>query len=203
MYRVPAEERAKLITWGAGTDASGRADKLAWWRPAVVEYGGRDDATVVIDSAGWMTVFHGTAVAGTAEAPYAATHPPEPEFFALGNATVLEHFPSPGRSPAAVSHMIRDTGWMVAQVDDQLGLVSAQQAFTWATRWDLAVAMTSIGYFPPLDLGWSGDAGEWRDAVERIGDRAARRVKRALVDRLAEERRALRSLSTRIEAHWR
>lgn len=201
MYAIPADDRPRMIEWEAGTDVDDVPADIQWWQPANVDYGGRVNASVVIDSKGEMAVFNGssTTIAGMAPAPYAARGPVDPPFWPLGDA--LDQL---DLVPAAMSHLIRRTGYMVASVNDVLGLTAHDGAGRWETqRWKLGDACTSLKVYPPLRLGLEGTPEEFAAGVECLGERVARRVKRAFLDRLAEERRAMRSLSDRVEAHWR
>jgi len=191
VYATPADDRPRMIEWEAGTDMDSVPVSISWWQPATIAYGGRDNATVVIDSKGEMSVFHGLSQVGAAPAPYPAQGPTWPEFWPLGMVA----------DPAAWSHRIRDTGCMIAMVDNLYGLAMTEE-FTEHIRWKLASAFTLLKFYPPLGLGFDGTEVEFEDGVQVLEERAARRVKRALLERLAAERRVLRGVSDRIEAHW-
>lgn len=192
-YEIPADDRPQYVTW-TGPDWESATPGERWWLPAVVVHGGRD-ADVVIDSRGEMSIFHGKDRAGTAAAPYSPHAPHGEEFWPLS-----EKLPD----PAAASHQLSDTGWMVAQVDGEYGLAMSVQVDTVeAMRWRMALAFTLLGFYPPLGAEFEGTAAEFRTGVDTVGERSARRVKRALIERLQHDRRVLRGLSDKIEANWR
>lgn len=204
-YAIPADDRPRFIDWDAGLADQVPAE-IRWWLPAIVHHGGRD-ATVVIDSKGEMTIMHGKDRVGAAAAPYSPHAPHGEDFWPLA-----QHAPGgvdrmPGEPPMAeaeMSHKLRDTGWMVAQVDDELGLaLSVPSDGDAPMAWRLALAYTILGFYPPLGIEFRGDAAEFETGVDTIGERAARRVKRAMIERANHDRKTLRNLSDKIEANWR
>lgn len=203
-YAVPTDDRPRYVEWAAGTDGGLREPlQTRWWLPAHLDnYGGRD-ALVVIDSKGEMAVFHGQDRIGTASAPYAPHAPHGEDFWPLVGYPSAALTAAVG-DPATVSHRLRDTGWMAAQVDDELGLAAAIQPDGGdPMMWRLAHACTLLGFYPPLGIEFEGEGSEFRTGVDTIGERAARKVKRALMERVAHDRRGLRDLSDRIETNWR
>jgi hypothetical protein len=196
-YAIPADDRPRFIDWDAGLADQVPAE-IRWWLPAIVHHGGRD-ATVVIDSKGEMTIMHGKDRVGAAAAPYSPHAPHGEDFWPLAR------FPQPDwHDPATLSHKLRDTGWMVAQVDDELGLaLSVPSDGDAPMAWRLALAYTILGFYPPLGIEFRGDAAEFETGVDTIGERAARRVKRAMIERANHDRKTLRNLSDKIEANWR
>lgn len=196
-YMCPADDRPRFVDWNAGTDDTGLPIELRWWLPTVVPHGGRD-ATVVIDSKGEMAIFHDKERAGTVAAPYSPHAPYGDDFW-----PVVSH-PSEALPGPALSHLVRDTGWMVAQVGDEIGLASSSQSGSAdAMLWRLALAFVQLGFYPPLGLDWEGWEAEFRTGVATVGDRDARRIKRALLGRLTHDRRQLRQAADRIETYWR
>jgi hypothetical protein len=190
MYRTPLDDQPRFVDW------AGQGTAVEWWQPALVTYGGRDSAPVVISSTGTMTIYHGDNQVGTAPAPYDPKGPTEDEFWPLTDTT--DSYPSDW------AHQIRDSRWMVAWVDRTLGLAAYHELSTppdcW---WRLAFAFTQLGFYPPLGLEWLGARAEFATGVSVLGERNARRVKRTLVARLAAQRKSLRDLSTAIESNWR
>lgn len=198
-YLTPDDDRPHYVDWENGTDSDEGPVTVQWWRPAVVPYGGRD-AEVVIDSKGEMAVFHVNDQVGTAPAPLRPKAPAEFEFWLLNSA--LDHL----GEPASVAHKIRDTGWMLVCVNGAFGLAEADRALPTVPAtgmWQLALAYIVLGFYPPLGVGFEGTPVEFETGRRLLGERSARRVKRALLDRMMMQRRALRGVSDRIEAHWR
>lgn len=203
-YMIPADDRPQFVDWEAGMVIGDSIPvEIRWWLPAVVPHGGRE-APVVIDSNGDMHVFHGRQPheVGMAPAPYSPHSPHDDAFWPLCG------FPSEALTaqlgePAQIAHRLRDTGWTVAVVDHQLGLVaSIPPDGDEPMLWRLAQACTLLGFFPPLGIGFRGDASEFKVGVETLDERPARTVKRAVINRLAHDRRGLRDLSDRIEENW-
>ncbi len=197
-YAIPADDRPQLVDWEAGTHIDGTATAAVWWLPTRLHHGGRD-ALVVISTKGEMTVFHDREQVGTSAAPSLPHAPAGDEFWPLAS------YPQPDwHDPATLSHRLRDTGWMVCAVDDQLGLAASIPSDGESRMlWRLGFACTLLGFFPPLGIGFEGAASEFRRGVETLGERDARRVKRSLIERLNHERKAMRDLSDKIEANWR
>jgi hypothetical protein len=202
-YAVPADDRPEFVDWEAGTVHGGTLPIVTtWWVPAHVQHGGRD-ATVVISSKGEMAIFHGRDQVGTAAAPYSPHEPTGEDFWPITDHPSAALVETRG-DPAAISHLLRDTGWMACVVDDQLGLASSiPPDGDAAMLWRLGLAYTMLGFYPPLGLGFNGDQAEFKRGVDTIGERDARRVKRALIDRLNHDRRTMRDLADKIEANWR
>jgi hypothetical protein len=199
-YVVPSDDRPRWIDWQAGTDDTQAPIELRWWIPANVEYGGRY-AQVVIDSKGEMAVFHGRHRAGVHPAPYEPHAPHSEEFWPLVAPDTRE---SVLDDPATHAHRLRDTGWTVAMVDGELGLAMAVPPDgPESMLWRLAHACTLLGFYPPLGLGFTGERREFEVGMDTLEERAARRVKRALIERLTHDRRQLRELSDKIETNWR
>jgi hypothetical protein len=202
-YLVPVDDRPRYMDWTAGTDADQAIATMRWWLPAHLDnYGGRD-TLVVIDSKGEMAVFHGKDQVGSAAAPYSPHQPHGDEFWPLVSLSA----PSLGpliEDPAVYSHRLRDTGWMMCRVDDELGLAASIQSDDQASMsWRLAHAFVLLGFYPPLGIEFTGAADEFGHGAAVVGERPARRVKRALIERLHHDRRELRGLSDRIESNWR
>jgi hypothetical protein len=200
---VPEDDRPQFVDWEAGTVHGGTMPIVTtWWIPAVVTYGGRD-AQVVISSKGDMSIFHGRQQVGTAAAPYSPHEPTGEDFWPVVDWPSMTLRTTLGE-PAAIAHLLRDTGWTACVVDNQLGLASSITPDGEAPMmWRLGLAYTLLGYFPPLGLGFEGDQSEFRQGVEALGERDARRVKRALIERLNHDRRSMRDLADKIEANWR
>lgn len=196
-YQIPSDEHPRYQDW------DDRAVSIAWWQPAVLPYGGRD-AEVVISNRDAMVVFRGKdLIATTTAAPYAGIGPVSGEFWHL----VDQSHPGVTALPDGLSlpegaHRIRDTGWLVSLVDKEIGLApGTTDAMSDEGLWQLAHAFVLLDYFPPLGISW--EEVKFETGVRVLGDRAARRVKRALVIRLARERQILRQLSSQIDASWR
>jgi hypothetical protein len=198
VYLIPDDDRPRYVDWEAGTDGGDGPADVQGWRPATVSGGGRN-AEVVIDSKDEMFVFHGREQVGTAPAPYRAQGPAVFEFWPLDET--LEHLDT----AASIAHMVRDTGWMLVCVNGVFGLAAADEGSADARTpmWRLALAYVVLGFYPPLGLGFTGVPAEFKTGRTLLGERSARRVKRALLDRMMAERRELRALSDKIEAHWR
>jgi hypothetical protein len=190
-YLVPADDRPHYVDWDAFD-----VEPLYWWAPTTAHHGGME-ATVVIDETGQMHVFHGRDRVGVAPAPRDRTSTrPGPDFWPV--AVKL------GDEPARLSHLLRDTGWMLCRDGDEFGLAAAiPEDHPDSMTWRLCEAFVTLGFFPPLGAGFTGEQAEFVTGMDAIGERAARRVKRALMDRLTHDRRELRALSDRIEATWR
>jgi hypothetical protein len=201
-YAVPADDRPRFLLWDAGTDADQAPTEIRWWLPAKVHYGGQE-MPVVVDSKGEMSVFphSGGGKIATTAAPYVPHQPLGEDFWPM--CAYPQEAAHPG-DPAEVSHLLRDTGWMACRVDNELGLATFVKADgeDWVTLWRLAYAFTLMGFYPPLGIGFEGVPDEFRRGVDTLGERGARKVKRALIDRLTHDRRSMRDLSTRIETHW-
>lgn len=204
MYAVPADDRPRYLLWDAGTDTDQAPAEVRWWLPTRVHYGGQE-MRVVVDSKGEMSVFpHGSGdkIATTA-APYVPRQPHGEEFWPLAGGPSAPSFGPLITEPAVYSHRLRDTGWMMCLVDDELGLaMSIPPDDHDSMMWRLASAFTLLGFYPPLGIEFRGAAEEFANGIDTLGERAARKVKRALIDRLAHDRRSLRDLSTKIETHW-
>jgi hypothetical protein len=197
-YAVPEDDRPRFVDWAAGTDDDRMPVELRWWVPATVHHGGRD-ARVVIDSKGEMTIFHGRERTGTAAAPYSPSPPQQEDFWPLAGYPAGQ-LPE----PAELSHRIRDTGWMVCLVDAEIGLAAGRTSDDGpAMLWRLAHACVLLGFYPPMGIEFEGWANEFTLGINTIGERPARQVKRAIMARVAHDRRLLSELGNRIDTYWR
>lgn len=198
MYAVPADDRPRYLLWDAATDADQAPAEIRWWLPAKVHYGGQE-MPVVVDSKGEMSVFpHGSgSLIATTAAPYVPHQPLGEDFWPMCSWPQEDW-----HHPATISNLLRDTGWMACRVDNELGLAAAESNGEAPMLWRLAHAFTLMGFYPPLGIGFEGNADEFRRGVATLGERGARKVKRALIDRLTHDRRSMRDLSTRIETFW-
>jgi hypothetical protein len=184
------------LDWPAKTNAWGESVKVAWWVPAQQHWGGRL-ADVVISAAGEMYVFdrHGM-LSGSAEAG-SVPEPGMPTFWRLAEADTM-----PG-APFAMAHTLRGTGVIVAEVDGILGITlteGAVQGTHGSWGWRVALGHVLLGFYPPLPGTVTPE--EWKVGVGEIGEAAARRVKRALLQRTAAMGRALRKRSADLTANW-
>lgn len=183
------------IDWVAQEDEHGNPVKGSWWSATITQWGGRQ-TDVVVASAGEMYVFnrHGHMI-GAAE----ATVHPEPGaevFWPLAEA-------DSEAPPYQLAYTLRGTGLMVADVDGIVGLtlqegVASGTHGAWA--WRVALGHVLLGYYPYVPAPITPE--EWEIGVGEIGEAAARRVKRALLIRTADQGRALRQRSAALSAHW-
>jgi hypothetical protein len=198
--RVPIGEMPRVMLWDNGTDEHDAPVQVAWWEATRAKHGGRDRVPVVVSSDGKMYVFNSRgSYVGAVEKPASldAPGPYVPEFWP---------FTLPAGTPAApwlFADTARSASVILASVDGVLGLTDGASPSSTASAWRIAYGFLLLGYYPPMGLAIARTAESFAVGVEAVGDRAARRIKRAILARLALERRELRFKADDIEGSWR
>jgi hypothetical protein len=194
---VPMLEVPRGMIWENGTDEYDTTVDIGWWQPTTAQHGGRPNAPVVISSNGQMYVFNSRdQYVGAVERPLGGAWGPSAlEFWQLRIEQSAELWP--------FAQMIRPARCVLARVDGTLGVTDGPANDLADRAWRVAYACLLLGYYPPMGLPLGGSPEVFAMGQMTIGDRAARRVKRALLARLALERRLLRDRAEEIETHWR
>ena len=198
--RVPISETPRVMLWENGTDEHDAPVRVSWWEATRAKHGGRDRVPVVVSSDGKMYVFNSRgAYVGAVEKPasFDAPGPYSPQFwpYALPAGTPV--------APWLEADTVRPASVIMASVDGMLGLTDGASPSSAASAWRIAYGFLLLGYHPPMGLAIPRTAEAFALGVEEVGDRAARRIKRAILARLALERRELRFQADDIERTWR
>jgi hypothetical protein len=198
--RVPFAEAPRVMLWDNGTDEHNSPVEVSWWEATRAKHGGRDNVPVVISSNSKMYAFNSRgAYVGVVKKPasFDAPGPYAPEFW-------------PYTLPAGRLYMpwlkadtVRPASVILACVDGVLGLTDGASPSSTASAWRIAYGFLLLGYYPPMGLGIAASGAAFKVGVDEVGDRAARRIKRAILGRLALERRHLRQRAEDIERNWR
>lgn len=196
-YRLPLAEQPRGMHWDTSTDEHDAPATVAWWEATRAVHGGRQNTPVVQASNGYMYVFNsrGSYVGAVEHEPY------------RGGIGAFEFWQleRPGGDQYALwfeaSH-IRPSGCVLAQVDGVTGVVDTA-ARPDGRSWRVAYACILLGFYPPMGLDLPATNHAFVEGVGEAGDRAARRIKRAVLSRLALERRVHRERAELIESNWR
>lgn len=198
--RVPISESPRVMLWDNGTDEHDTPARIGWWQATRARHGGRDRVPVVVSFDGKMYVFNSRLIyVGMVEKPVSldAPGPFSPKFWPY---TLPAGEPS---APWLEADTVRPASVILASVDGVLGLTDGPSHSSAAEAWRIAYGFLLLGYYPPMGLAIPRTAVSFALGVEEVGDRAARRIKRAILARLALERRELRVQADDIERVWR
>jgi hypothetical protein len=198
-YRLPLAEQPRVMRWDAGTDEHGTPGAIAWWESTRIVHGGRQNTPVVQASNGYAYVFNtrGSYIGAVEASGGWRGGLGAPEFWRLER---------PGGDEFAHwldAEAIRSSGCILAQVDGVTGVVARADHDTADRPWRVAYACVLLGFYPPMGLDLPPTAETFLTGVQVVGDRPARRIKRAILSRLALERRSLRERAELIEGNWR
>lgn len=168
----------------------------AWWRPVVRLYGGRS-SDLVVDQGGAARVFvDGKYVGFTDGQPV--------DLPAGGTAWMVDcvAFDGSDINPWEWADAVRSLG--LAVVGGQggfFGLALGDAAEFQDEPWLLAWGHVLLGYLPPIDLLLG--VADWETGKRVLGQFAARRVKRALLQAITTTRKILAQDAAEVRATWR
>jgi hypothetical protein len=197
-YRLPLAEQPRGMHWDTATDEHDAPASVAWWEATRAVHGGRQNTPVVQASNGYMYVFNsrGSYVGAVEHGPY------------RGGIGAFEFWQleRPAGDQYALwveANRIRPAGCVLARVDGVIGVVDRATVDQRGRSWRVAYACILLGFYPPMALDLPATSRAFDGGVEEVGERAARRIKRALLSRLARERRVHRERAELIERNWR
>lgn len=198
-YSKPLSERPRGMHWDTATDEHDAPCEVAWWEATKIVHGGRKNTPVVQANNGYTYVFN------TRGSYIGAVEVKEPW---RGNLGAFEFWPLErhGGDQYALwieANGIRSSRCILAMVDGVIGVVDSLAEGTAGRPWRVAHACVLLGFFPPMGLELPATNEVFIEGVGEVGDRAARRVKRAILSRLALERRSHRERAELIELTWR
>jgi len=203
---TPLSDEPLRIDWGQGTDGEGMPVDISWWAPTTAAHGGRRNTRVVIASNGYMYTFN-------SRGSYTGTVSVRESW--RSNLGGSEFWPLTRRTLTVGlwldADRIRPSRTILAMANGMLGVTDRTDSDQRGRSWRVAHACLLLGFSPPLGLDFGDIATAFAEGVGECGDRAARRIKRALLSRLAIERRARRAEAERevrqraetIERCWR
>lgn len=167
----------------------------AWWRPVTRLYGGRD-SDLVVDHTGAARVF--------ADHRYQGFTTDQADPPAGTTAWMLDCVAVDGSdlNPWEWADAVRSVNLAVAAGPGGFfGLVAGDTVEYQDEPWLLAWGHVLLGYLPPIEL-LLRDAN-WETGKNVLGQYAARRVKRALLQAITSTRKALAQDAADVRATWR